>query len=319
MAKLFFSYSHKDESLRNELETHLAMLKREGNIESWHDRRILVGDDFANIIDEEINRADIILLLVSPYFLDSNYCYEIEMMRALERNAEGTARIIPIILEHCDWLSSPLGELMATPKDGIPISKYPNQHEAFLEVVNSIRDALKVMPIASASHAGKRFENTGVLTGQIEESPRSSNLRIKKEFTQQQKDEFLESTFEYIAKFFEGSLNELSTRNPEISAKFKRIDAIHFTAVVYKDGNSSTQCKILLGGSGSLSDGIAYSSDIHASDNSMNDALSVDTDGHTLFLKPFGMAFRGGDQDERLTQEGGAEYFWETFIQYLQQ
>jgi hypothetical protein len=86
MAKLFFSYSHKDDDLRDELETHLAPLLREGVIEVWHDRRIGAGKDFANEINRHLEEADIVLLLISPYFIASDYCYDIEMTRAMKRH-----------------------------------------------------------------------------------------------------------------------------------------------------------------------------------------------------------------------------------------
>ena len=84
MAKLFFSYSHRDADLRDELETHLAPLKREGVLETWHDRRIGAGKEFAHEISRHLEEANIILLLVSPYFIASDYCYDVEMKRAME-------------------------------------------------------------------------------------------------------------------------------------------------------------------------------------------------------------------------------------------
>jgi hypothetical protein len=72
LATVFFSYSHKDESLRNDLEVHLAMLKRQGLIETWHDRRIVAGKDFGSSIDENLDRADIVLCLLSPDFIASD-------------------------------------------------------------------------------------------------------------------------------------------------------------------------------------------------------------------------------------------------------
>src|ERR1022692_4794022 len=98
MPDLFFSYSHKDEALRDVLEVHLAMLKRSGAITTWHDRRILVGDDFGQTIDENLEAADVILLLISPDFLASQYCYDRERTRALERADANEARVIPVIL-----------------------------------------------------------------------------------------------------------------------------------------------------------------------------------------------------------------------------
>lgn len=121
MVEVFFSYSHKDEDLRNELEIHLAVLKRQGVISTWHDRRITAGDEFADKISCHLESADIILLLVSPYFIASDYCYEVEMKRALERHDAGEARVIPVILHPCYWHGAPFGRLLAVPSDGKPV------------------------------------------------------------------------------------------------------------------------------------------------------------------------------------------------------
>ena len=139
MVKVFFSYSHKDEDLRNELEIHLTTLKRQGIIQTWHDRRIGAGKNLGDEIDSNLETSDIILLLVSPYFIASDYCYNVEMQRALERHKNGEARVIPVILHPCDWHQTPFGKLRATPTDGKPVSKYPNQHDAFLSITKDIR------------------------------------------------------------------------------------------------------------------------------------------------------------------------------------
>ena len=97
MATVFFSYSHADEALRDQLEKQLSMLKRQGVIETWHDRRIGAGEEFGSEIDSHVEEDDIILLLVSPDFLDSDYCYEREMLRAIERHDAGEAIVIPVI------------------------------------------------------------------------------------------------------------------------------------------------------------------------------------------------------------------------------
>jgi hypothetical protein len=127
VATLFFSYSHVDEDLRDQLETHLSGLRRQGIISSWHDRRITAGEDFGAAIDSQINAANVILLLVSPDFIASDYCYEREMKRALERHQQGDARVIPVILRPCDWHDLPFGKLLTTPKDGRPITMWPNR------------------------------------------------------------------------------------------------------------------------------------------------------------------------------------------------
>ena len=142
VATVFFSYSHVDESLRDQLEVHLAMLKNQGLIEAWHDRRIKAGDEFGNSISAQLEQADVILLLVSPEFLASKYCYEIEMARAMERHDAGDARVIPVILRHCDWHAAPFGKLLAAPRDGKPVKSWPDIDEAFFDVVKMIRAAL---------------------------------------------------------------------------------------------------------------------------------------------------------------------------------
>ena len=106
MARVFFSYSHDDETFRDQLEKHLAMLKHQGLIESWHDRRISAGSSFEEAIDRELDAADVILLLVSSSFLASAYCYSREMVRAMARHATGAARVVPVIVRPCDWHSA---------------------------------------------------------------------------------------------------------------------------------------------------------------------------------------------------------------------
>lgn len=319
MSKLFFSYSHKDEVLRDEIEIHLSMLKRQGLIETWHDRRIGAGKEFGKEISNNLEAADVILLLVSSYFLASDYCYDVEMFHALKKHEQNQARVIPVILHPCDWHSSPFGNLLAVPRDGKPISKYPNQHDAFLEVVNAIKLAVRDI---SPQDSSQTHQFTGEPTSQknSSEKPRSSNLRIKKSYSERDKDEFLEASFEYIANFFEGSLQELEHRNTQIKTKFKRIDANHFTAIIYMNGKIASECKIWLGGRTSFTGGIAYSSNVSSNDTSLNESISINDDGYSLFLSPMGMAMLGrmSNQKELLSQQGAAEYFWEILIQRLQ-
>lgn len=143
MATLFFSYSLVDERLRDQLETHLSALRRQGILSSWHDRRITAGEEFDEAISSHIDSADVILLLVSPDFIASDYCYEREMKRALEQHEHREAKVIPVILRPCDWHDLPFGRLLAMPRDGRPITMWPNLDEAFLDVVTAIKRALK--------------------------------------------------------------------------------------------------------------------------------------------------------------------------------
>ena len=118
---LFYCYSHEDESLRKELDNHLALLKRQGVILAWHDRMIGAGEDWKGALDENLERAQVILLLISASFLASDYCYDVEMTLALVRHDAGTARVIPVILRSVDWKSSPFARLQSLPKNLRPV------------------------------------------------------------------------------------------------------------------------------------------------------------------------------------------------------
>jgi internalin A len=141
--RLFYSYSHKDETLRDELETHLKLLQRQGLIKPWHDRRILPGDDWVSDIDDNLNRADIILLLVSADFMASDYCYDIEMTRAMERHESGEARVIPIILRPVDWRDTPFNKLSWLPQNGTPVVQWDNRDAAWLNVETGLKQVVE--------------------------------------------------------------------------------------------------------------------------------------------------------------------------------
>ena len=137
--KLFFSYSHKDEDLRNEMVKHLSILKRQGVLEAWHDRNIDAGTEWASEIDERLNEAQIILLLISSDFMASDYCYDIEMKRAMERHDANEAVVIPIIMRSCDWKGAPFGKIQGLPKDMKPVMDWQNRDQAFTNVAQGIR------------------------------------------------------------------------------------------------------------------------------------------------------------------------------------
>nr|VFK30674.1 MAG: TIR domain-containing protein [Candidatus Kentron sp. MB]VFK34245.1 MAG: TIR domain-containing protein [Candidatus Kentron sp. MB]VFK76609.1 MAG: TIR domain-containing protein [Candidatus Kentron sp. MB] len=297
MANIFFSYSHKDEGLRNELEVHLAMLKRQGLIRAWHDRRIGAGKDVHSNISDELESADIILLLVSASFLASDYCYDREMTRALEKDKQRTARVIPVILHPCDWHSAPFGSLRATPPDGKPVSMFANQDEALTQVVKDIRAAVEELGISLKKRVTLSEQHLGAMRETI--SPRSGNMRVKTKFTDQEIDDFLESSFEYMARFFAASLDELQNRNKNITAKFRQVDANCFTASIYDEGTRASECTVWTGGDSYTSiGGIGYYGGITTSRNQYNESLSVENDGYSLHLRPMGMTHFGmGERD----------------------
>ncbi len=140
---VFFSYAHEDEDLRDQLATHLAILRRSDKIRTWHNREIIPGDERKGAIDRRLEAADVILLLVSPAFIASDYCWDIELKRAMERHEAGTARVIPIILRPCDWQDAPFGKLQALPQDEKPVTRWRNRDAACLDVARGLHTAVE--------------------------------------------------------------------------------------------------------------------------------------------------------------------------------
>jgi internalin A len=148
--RIFYSYSHKDEALRDELETHLKLFQRAGLIESWHDRQITAGIEWKGEIDENLERADIILLLISADFLASDYCFDVEWRRAYERYRDGSARVVPIIVRDVKWTSKLCDDLFsgmqALPKDGRAVTTWSDRDTAWRSVAEGLERVIGTLP-----------------------------------------------------------------------------------------------------------------------------------------------------------------------------
>ena len=315
MISVFFSSAHEDEGLRNELEVHLSVLKQQGVISTWHDRQIHAGSEIDGAISKRLEEASVILLLVSPHFLASAYCNDIEVRRAMKRHEEGSATVIPVILHPCDWIHAPFGKLRACPKDGLPVSKHPNMHDAFLDITKSIREVVeRITP--KENQANDHFPVAAEAS--TTHAERSSNLRVRREFTDHETDTFLDKTFGYIAAFFENSLAELERRNPGTETRFVKRDAHRFTAAVYVRGEKRTSCSVWLGDETGFPGGICFSHSDSTHGTGYNESFSVTSDGYCLGLKPLGMGVRLQPTETTLTQQGAADYYWALLIESLQ-
>ena len=319
MLRVFKSYSHVDEDLRKELDKHLAGLRREGTIVSWDDRRIEPGVDLHGEISANLETADIVLLLISADFLDSDYCYEIEMKRAMERHEQGLARVIPVILRHCDWQNTPFGSLKACPNDGKPVVDHKTLDEGFLQVVQAVRYvAAKKGTNTTLPDLAKSDEPDNTVS--VPSNPRSSNLRIKQRFSDHDRHAFLSEAFEYILQYFQNSLQALQAENAGLQTNFRRVDNVSFEARAYVEGKEASRCGIWQGSFLGSRDELLYSFEGVSNRNSCNESMSVADDGYTLFLRPFGMAqigLIGQLQNSKLSLQEAAEYFWSIFIQRL--
>jgi hypothetical protein len=148
----FVSYSHKDKDVKTQLLKHLGPLTRQGLVEHWHDGEIKVGDEWEKEILDRLGRADLIVLLISVDFINSNYCYEIELGKAIARHDQRKAKIVPVIVRSCLWEDLPFGKIQAALK-GLPVTNWAHQDDALADVAREIRDLILSMrePAARAA------------------------------------------------------------------------------------------------------------------------------------------------------------------------
>ncbi|WP_204152250.1 GUN4 domain-containing protein [Leptolyngbya sp. CCY15150] len=135
--EVFISYSKQDKALRDGLLSHLRPLEGAGII-TWHDRQILPGTQWDAEIKARLNAADIILLLISADFLDTDYCTQVEIPAALRRHKAGEAIVMPVILRSCAWRFTPLAPIQAYPEKAKPIVSWDHIDEAYTNVVDSV-------------------------------------------------------------------------------------------------------------------------------------------------------------------------------------
>lgn len=135
---VFLSYSRKDKELKEELNNHLSQLRKNKRIRSWNDHEILPGQEWEAEILKNLDKADIILLLISSDFLASEYCTK-EMLFALERHEKKISVVVPIILRACDWIDTEFSKLNVLPEGGQPIKVWTDQDVAFLDVVVGLK------------------------------------------------------------------------------------------------------------------------------------------------------------------------------------
>jgi len=135
---IFTSYAHEDEALKTELDKYLKVLKRSGKIDTWNDRALIAGQEWDKTIMAEMEKANIIILLISVDFNASDFIWNKELAEAMKRHEAGTAYVVPIILRPCKWFSMPYAKLQALPRNAKPVVEYDNQDMAFTEIATGI-------------------------------------------------------------------------------------------------------------------------------------------------------------------------------------
>jgi hypothetical protein len=136
---LFISYSHSDEGVKSELAKHLKPIERIGLISEWHDRKLKAGEEWDKVISENLRKADVILLLISVDFINSKYCFDIELDEALKMHEAKKTRVIPVVVRNCLWSPMPFAKLQALPKDGKAVASWSDKDEALTSVADGVR------------------------------------------------------------------------------------------------------------------------------------------------------------------------------------
>jgi CheY-like chemotaxis protein len=164
---LFYSYAHEDEALRDELRGHLKILERRGLLSSWHDREIKPGEDWHAKIDAQLQMADLVLLLVSKDFIESDYIFGNELTVAMQRHKAGVATVVPILvraidIEAEDREALPFLELQGLPTDMRPVTSWSNRDEAWTNVAKGLRATVKVIHEKKAAAATRSPRRGGM-------------------------------------------------------------------------------------------------------------------------------------------------------------
>jgi CHASE2 domain-containing sensor protein len=166
---IFVSYAREDESLRRKLETYLIPLEREGIISLWHDQRIAAGSEWEGQISRGLETAGLILLLISPDFMASDYCNRVEIPRAMERHRSGEAIVIPILLRPTpDWENAPFRMLQSLPSHGRPVTKWKDRDDAFHSIASGIRKAVEGLARPAGAAPARRVSSGGEERGEAD-------------------------------------------------------------------------------------------------------------------------------------------------------
>src|SRR5438105_130932 len=162
--EVFCCYARKDQSLLNELKIHLSPLQRRGLITIWSDVDIDAGAVWEEEIHKHLNTAQMILLLISPDFMASEYCYSKEMQRAMQRHEQQEAHVIPILLRPTYWKGTPFAKLQMLPTNAKAVTSWHSEDEALYDVVEQISTVVKALRIrhylreASSLGQERRYE-----------------------------------------------------------------------------------------------------------------------------------------------------------------
>jgi hypothetical protein len=281
----FVSYSHQDAAMLDLLHKHLSQLQRDKIITTWTDRDIDTGAPLNPTIAAALTKSKLFLALLSPDYLASHYCYDVEFNKAQERQDKGDLIIVPIIIEPCDWLNSPFSQLKAVPRDGKPISTWDNRNTAFLDVIQNLRR------LATAATAQTIVPNS-TLSGTP--PTLSRNYRVKQDFDTIQRNDFVSKTFTEISTYLKRYIEEVITLDG-IKVQQLKDETTQIEFILVNRNKVKTEARLTLSinmdqrqhsymasNTGQLGCAIAYTSG-NDRETTTSDQFSLEADEYHLF------------------------------------
>ncbi|MCW4463237.1 toll/interleukin-1 receptor domain-containing protein [Sphingomonas sp. BT-65] len=305
----FISYSHRDAAALDRLHVHLAVLRRDGLIDAWFDRDILAGDNLDQEIAERLEASGLFLLLVTPDFLNSDYCVEKEMARAMARQAAGEARVIAIIAEPCDWQSTNLRNIKVVPQDGRAVSEWTNPNSAYLNVVQEIRRAIE------------SDQRPTELIPRGAEPPISPDAqrryRAKRDFDDIDRSEFRQTAFNQMRDYFRSAVNELDSLD-NFRARYSELSATSFGCTIVNRARDRGTAHLTVhtrkGGRSGFGD-VYWLFEENAPDDGAHGWLSIEHDEFELYLQSNAFRMGRGDDRSRMTPMQAAQMLWENLLE----
>lgn len=303
--RAFISYSHADEKALERLHKHLAVLQRDQAISAWFDHAILPGAVLDEAIRSELESSDLFLALLSPDYLASNYCYEKEFEHALALAQAEKLRIVPVIIEPCDWLATPFRQFLALPKEGKPVSEWTNANNAYLDIVTGLR-SLTTSPAARSAPAAAPVEGN---------APR--RVKLKRDFDTIERAAFADEAFATLRDYFRAAATELAQASDDLRTSFEEMSPTAFTcSLVNRASRNRREAHITVhNGKGQRMLGdISYVYERHASGNSSNGGIRVEADEYNLFLTTDSL-WGSRNEAPKLSGRQAAEWLWNQFVE----
>lgn len=324
MRKGFVAYSKADSSDVDRLMVHLKGLEYEGLIETWYDGHIVPGEEWDLKIRAELSAADVVIFCVSADLLATDYIQRVEIPKAIVRHECGEAIVIPVILRKCAWQGHALGRLQGIPaKDGTvrDYARNGDPDDIWTEVTSAVRDAIRARqdsldhdrPTSPEREAPPEtwIHPSGAKPVILSDTGRAYDL---------EQEDFIQSTFVEILRYFEASLENLKAANPGCEVRLRKLSEDAFETGIYMDGQRRSFCGVFIQNQMGWG-AIGYSDSGVGNRSSMNESLNLvhgETGPRLKWRALMSSLHHVAEMDTDEMDPGeAASYLWSLFVRSL--